>query len=123
MDRYQGDAADRDQADLRYYLDPYAPVLYRLFNQIANDAGDDIHHIQLCGVLSQIQGVLPVLLGLGYRTFSVDAPFIPYLATQIASMTIVECVALSRQVCNARKTEDVLKLLQLSSDRHAPFCY
>ncbi|TNF35836.1 MAG: phosphoenolpyruvate-protein phosphotransferase [Gammaproteobacteria bacterium] len=115
-------AADRDQADLRHYLDPYAPLLFRLFRQIASEAGTNINRVQLCGVLSQVQAVLPVLLGMGYRTFSVDVPFIPHLASRISTMTLAECRVLAQQVCDAKKTEDVLRILQLSTDRHAPFC-
>jgi phosphoenolpyruvate-protein kinase (PTS system EI component) len=93
-------AADRDRADLRHYLDPYAPVLFRLFRQVAVQAGEHLHRIQLCGLLPQIQGVFPVLLGLGYRTFSVDTPFIP---------------------CSARTTLEVLKTLGQPGERHVPF--
>lgn len=114
-------AADRDQAEMRHYLDPYAPLLYRLFRQMAEQSGDQLHKVQLCGVLSQIQGVLPVLLGLGYRRFSVDAPFIPYLADIVSNTTQAECAALATQVCAARTTQEVLEILELPTDRHPPF--
>ena len=114
-------AADRDQADLRHYLDPYAPVLFRLFRQVAVQAGGHLHRIQLCGLLPQIQGVFPVLLGLGYRTFSVDTPFIPYLANIAANTMRAECAMLATQVCSARTTLEVLKILGLPRERHVPF--
>ena len=114
-------AADRDQPELRHYLDPYAPLLYRLFKQVAEQAGEHLSHIQLCGVLAQMQGVLPMLLGLGYRNFSVDAPFIPYLATRISTLTWADCEALASQVVRADTTQQVVKLLKLETDRHAPF--
>ena len=113
--------ADRDQANLRDYLDPYAPVLFRLFRQVAEAAGEQIDRVLLCGVLPQIQGVMPVMLGLGYRHFSVDAPFIPHLANAISTLTATECRALSRQVCDARETIEVVEILQVATDRHAPF--
>jgi phosphoenolpyruvate-protein kinase (PTS system EI component) len=116
-------AADRDQAELRYYLDAYAPVLYRLFRQVAEQAGEHLNHIQLCGVLAQMQGVLPVLLGLGYRTFLVDAPFIPHLANRITGITKAECETLAAQVCGATTTHEVLEILQLPTDRHPPFSF
>lgn len=114
-------AADRDQPELRHYLDPYAPVLFRLFRQVAEQSAEHIHNIQLCGVLAQIKGVLPVLLGLGYRSFSVDAPFIPYLENIVAGTTRAECETLAGQVCAARTTEEVLEILQLPTDQHSPF--
>lgn len=116
-------AADRDQAELRHYLDPYAPLLYRLFKQVAEQAGERLNQVHLCGVLPQMQGVLPILLGLGYRDFSVDAPFIPHLAGRISSISKVDCEKLASQVIAADTTQQVLKLLQLETDRHAPFVY
>lgn len=114
-------AADRDKAELFHYLDPYAPFLYRLFRQMAEQSGEDLHRVRLCGVLSQIQGVLPVLLGLGYRSFSVDAPFIPYLADIVETTTRADCEALAVQVCGASTTREMLEILQLPLDRHPPF--
>lgn len=115
--------ADRDQAELRHYLDPYAPLLYRLFKQVAEQAGERLNQLHLCGVLPQVQGVLPILLGLGYRNFSVDAPFIPYLSKQVSGISMAECDKLASQVVVADTTQQVLELLQLETDRHAPFVY
>ena len=114
-------AADRDQPELRHYLDPYAPLLYRLFSQVAEQAGEDLNQVYLCGVLPQMPGVLPVLLGLGYRNFSVDAPFISHLAKRISTISKVDCEKLASQVVAADISQQVLKLLQLATDRHAPF--
>jgi phosphoenolpyruvate-protein kinase (PTS system EI component) len=113
--------ADRDQAELRHYLDPYAPLLYRLFSQVAEQAGEGLNQVHLCGVLAQMQGVLPVLLGLGYRNFSVDAPFIPHLAKRISTISKADCEKLASQVIAADTTQQVLELLRLSTDRHAPY--
>ena len=114
-------AADRDKPELRHYLDPYAPLLYRLFRQIAEQAGNELRNVQLCGVLAQIQGVLPVLVGLGYRTFSVDPPFIPYLANSLAKTTKAKCEKLASNLCVAKTTQEALEILQLPTDRHPPF--
>ena len=106
-------AADRDKPELRYYLDPYAPMLYRLFRQIAEQSAKDLRNIQLCGVLAQMQGVLPVLVGLGYSSFSVDPPFIPYLTNILANTTRGECKKLAVQICAVKTTQEVLEILQL----------
>jgi phosphoenolpyruvate-protein kinase (PTS system EI component) len=114
-------AADRDRPELHHYLDPYAPVLFRFFKQVAEQSAEHLELIQLCGVLAQLQGVLPVLLGLGYRTFSVDASFIPYLANIVVNTTRAECETLAEQVCAASSTKEVLEILGLPTDRHPPF--
>lgn len=114
-------ATDRDQSELHDYLDPYAPYLYRLFRQVAEQAGSKANQINLCGVWPQMQCVLPVLLGLGYRSFSVESAFIPHLANIVINTTKVESEKLAKRVCDAISTQQVLQLLQLSINRHPPF--
>ncbi|MCG6938209.1 MAG: phosphoenolpyruvate-protein phosphotransferase [Gammaproteobacteria bacterium] len=114
-------AADRDRTELRQYLDPYAPVLFRLLQQVAEQAGSQLDNVKLCGMLPEIQGVLPVLLGLGYRTFSVDAPFIPHLAEVAANVTRAECETLAKQLCAVKTTREALEILRLPTDRPPPF--
>ena len=103
--------ADRDAASLRRYLDPYAPVLYRFLRSIAAAAGVDIARVQVCGLLPQLQGVLPVLLGLGFRNFSVDPVTVPYLALTVAATRVSEATTLADSVCAAQRSCEVVTLL------------
>ena len=104
-------AADRDQPALRRYLDPYDPVLHRLLAQAAAAAGNRVDQVQLCGLLPQVQGVLPVLLGLGFRAVSVDAGQIPYLAAAVRATSIPEATTLAEAVCAADDAAEVRRLL------------
>jgi phosphoenolpyruvate-protein kinase (PTS system EI component) len=114
-------AADRDRAELRHYLDPYAPLLFRFFRQVAEAAAEQLERVQLCGLLSQLPGVLPVLLGLGYRAFSVDVSLIPYLARSVESSSASGARALAQQVCAARESRQVRALLGVSEQGEWPF--
>jgi phosphoenolpyruvate-protein kinase (PTS system EI component) len=114
-------AADRDQAILRDYLDPYAPLLFRYFRLIAEQAGQHLPQIQLCGVLPQLPGILPVLLGLGYRTFSVEASLIPYLAQNVSTININAARELANRICAATTSRQVLEKLKLPDEYHRTF--
>ena len=114
-------AADRDKPELRHYLDPYAPFLFRLFKQITDSAGSNLGKVQLCGVLSQLQGVLPVLLGLGYRVFSVNVHFIPYLPKTISATKLADAERVAKDVCDAAESREVVEILRLPFDRQRPF--
>jgi phosphoenolpyruvate-protein kinase (PTS system EI component) len=105
-------AADRDDPLLAHYLDPCAPVLYRFLAQIARETGEQLQRVQVCGLLSQLPGVLPVLLGLGFRVFSVDAAYIPYLASTVRKTDVHEASALAREVCNMKTSPMVKALLR-----------
>ena len=108
--------ADRDLAQLRDELDPYAPGVYRLLAQVAQLAGADLDRLQLCGILPQLPGVLPVLLGLGYRTFSVDVAHAPYLAQTAAARSCTQDSALAQAVTTADSAREVKRLLGLAGD-------
>ena len=114
-------AADRDRSELRGYLDPYAPVLYRLLRQVAEAARAELDRVQVCGVLPQLPGVLPILIGLGYRVFSVDVGLIPYLAEEVRSTRCADARRLAAAVCAARESRQVAGMLGLASNEWVPF--
>lgn len=114
-------AADRDRAELRNYLDPYAPVLFRLLRDTAQVVGANLEKVLLCGILPQLPGILPALIGLGYRTFSIDAHSIPCLAQTVATTTLADAEQLAAQVCVAKESREVRGILQLPDNTHRTF--
>ncbi len=106
-------AADRDLPQLRGLLDPYAPVLFRFLRQVAEAAREHISRVQVCGLLSQLPHILPVLLGLGYRAFSVDPYFIPFLARSVRQTDTQAAAAQATAICGARDAASVRLLLEL----------
>ena len=103
--------ADRDLPAVRAHLDPYAPALYRFLRLTAQLAGSGVNRVQLCGILPQLPGVLTILLGLGYRTFSVDVAHAPYLARTVATRSSAEDRGLAEAVCAAPSGHAVADLL------------
>jgi len=103
--------ADRDLPAVGAYLNPYDPALYRFLRLTAGLAGSGVKRVQLCGILPQLPGVLPVLLGLGYRTFSVDVAHAPYLARTVATRSASEDRSLAEAVCAAAASHAVADLL------------
>jgi len=114
-------AADRDRPELRDYLDPYAPVLYRLLLQVAEAVQADLDRVQVCGVLPQLPGVLPILIGMGYRAFSVDAGLIPFLAQAVRQTRVAEAERLAEAVCAAKESRQVAEIAGLADGGRMPF--
>ena len=109
--------ADRDEPELHRYLDPYAPALYRFLKQVADLVQDRLDAIQLCGVLPQLPGILPLLLGLGYRVFSVEATLLPYLRSTITATHAGEACMRAKRVCRARSSVAVRQILGQNAQR------
>jgi len=108
-------AADRDLAEVRRHLDPYSPELFRFIKQAADAAGDNMNKVQLCGLLPQLPGVLPVLLGMGFRVFSIAPIMIPYLAKIASEISLAQAEELAQQACMAKDSEQVRGKRQLIS--------
>jgi len=104
-------AADRYRPELRGYLDPYSPVIYRFLRDVAGQAGADLGRVQVNGLLAQLPGVLPALIGLGYRAFSVDPVMLPWLAQRARQTDTCAASALAGAVCAASRSHEVKSLL------------
>lgn len=109
-------AADRDLPEVAPYLDPYAPALFRFLAAAARAAGADIERVMLCGLLAQLPGVLPALVGLGYRCCSIEPLMIPRLADRLGGLQEAEAVALAERVCAAGDGGEVRRLLGLQAE-------
>jgi len=108
-------AADRDLPEVAPYLDPYAPALFRFLASAAQAAGPDLERVMLCGLLPQLPGLLPVLVGLGYRAVSVEPLLIPRLAQGLRRLTAPRALELAARVCAAGDGADVRQILALPS--------
>jgi phosphoenolpyruvate-protein kinase (PTS system EI component) len=113
--------ADRDLPELHAYLDPYAPPLYRFLKEAAAEAADHLAQVQLCGLLPQLEGVLPILVGLGYRTFSVDVTLIPHMARTLGALNLDDARALAEAICQASDSHEVIEALGLDIQMPAPY--
>jgi phosphoenolpyruvate-protein kinase (PTS system EI component) len=104
-------AADRYRPELSGYLDPYSPIIYRFLREVAALAGTDLARVQVNGLLAQLPGVLPALIGLGYRAFSVDPVMLPWLAQCVRQTDTGSAAALAEAVCAARRSSEAKALL------------
>jgi phosphoenolpyruvate-protein kinase (PTS system EI component) len=107
-------AADRDDPAQRHQLDPYRPELFRFLGEALREAPEQV---QICGLLPQIEGLLPVLVGLGCRGCSVEPMLIPLLARDLAGRTLDGCRALAVAACAAATGAEVRELLGVPADR------
>ncbi len=104
-------AADRYRSELCGYLDPSSPIIYRFLREVAGLAGAALARVQVNGLLAQLPGVLPALIGLGYRAFSVDPVMLPWLAQRARQTDTAAARALADAVCGARRSEEVKTML------------
>ncbi|MEQ6341381.1 MAG: phosphoenolpyruvate-protein phosphotransferase [Gammaproteobacteria bacterium] len=107
-------AADRRLPEMADWLDPCSPALLRFLRQLADDLDAYTLPTQFCGQMPLYPGMLPVLLGLGFRIFSVEPLAIPHLAQIIANTDISTLHELSIQACKSPDARAVQRLLGLT---------
>lgn len=109
-------AADRDISSVAPLLDPYAPALHRFLHQMAQTANAHLNRIQLGGLLPQIPGLLPLLIGMGYRNFSVEPLLIPCIAHLVTKTSSQASQQLVTKVCASHSAAEVRQLLGMPAE-------
>ncbi len=94
-------------------MNAYEPAIYQLLQQATQQAGPRTREIQLNGQLIRMPAVLPVLIGMGYRIFSIDPLLIPFLAETIKQTDTEKAAQLAQQICQAADDKAVKKLMAI----------
>ncbi|MEW6691684.1 MAG: putative PEP-binding protein [Pseudomonadota bacterium] len=110
-------ATDRNRPELDRWLDPYAPAWLRFLTRLAEEGRGLGLPLRICGQLPGVPGFFPLLLGMGFRAFSVEPVMIPTLGHIARTMDASVAHDLLGQACRASTSAEVRTLLGLSPDR------
>ncbi len=101
-----------DRNDPAARPDFYHPAMLRRLAAIAEAAGPRVGEVQLDGQLVRAPGVLPLLVGLGFRIFSTEPMFLPALGRRVEAIDSGEMAELARRACGAGGSGEVRRLLE-----------
>jgi phosphotransferase system enzyme I (PtsI) len=91
-------AVDRGEADVAELYDPLHPAVLRLV-QFATEAALRMRMpVSVCGEMAANPRLVPLLLGLGLRSFSMTASAVPPVKQAIRSVEIDACARFARRV-------------------------
>ena len=91
-------AVDRGEAAVASLYDPLHPAVLRLV-QFSVEAALRMHRpVSVCGEMAGDPRLIGLLLGLGLRSFSMNAAAIPRVKQAIRNLRIEECVRFARRV-------------------------
>lgn len=77
-------AVDRDNRQMESYYDAQHPAVMKLLKMTAQAASDAGIELCICGELARVSSATQILVGMGYRQFSVSPAFIPLMKETIA---------------------------------------
>jgi phosphoenolpyruvate-protein phosphotransferase len=105
-------AVDRAEADVAELYDPMHPAVLRLV-QFATEAALRMRMpVSICGELGANPRMTPLLLGLGVRSFSMNAAAVPRVKQVVRNVEIDTCVRLARKVMEQSDPDTIKSLLQ-----------
>ena len=91
-------AVDRGESDVAHLYDPLHPAVLRLV-QFSVEAALRMHRpVSVCGEMAADPRLTPLLLGLGLRSFSMNAAAVPRVKQAVRAVRIEDCVRFARRV-------------------------
>ncbi len=105
-------AVDRGDADVAALYDPLHPAVLRLI-QFATQAAIRANiPVSICGEIAANPALVPLLMGLGLRSFSMNASAVPRVKQRVRAVTLAGCDDLASQVMANADPSRIAALLQ-----------
>ncbi len=104
-------AVDRGESDVAELYDPTHPAVLRLV-QFATEAALRMRMpVSVCGELAGDPRLTPLLLGLGLRSFSMNAAAVPRVKQAVRAADIDDCARFARRVMDQSDPEKIAELV------------
>ena len=105
-------AVDRAETDLAELYDPLHPAVLRLV-QFSTEAALRMRMpVSVCGEMAANPRLTPLLLGLGLRSFSMNAGAVPRVKQVVRGIRIDDCVRLARHVMEQADSGRIKELVE-----------
>lgn len=104
-------AVDRAETEVAHLYDPLHPAVLRLV-QFATEAALRLRMpVSVCGEMAGNPRLVPLLLGLGLRTLSMNASAIPRVKQMVRSLKIDDCARFARRVMEQSDPKRIQELV------------
>jgi phosphoenolpyruvate-protein kinase (PTS system EI component) len=104
-------AVDRAETDVAELYDPLHPAVLRLV-QFATEAALRMRMpVSVCGEIAANPQLTPLLLGLGLRSFSMNASAIPRVKQTVRAVEIDACARFARRVMEQSDSDKIAELV------------
>jgi len=106
---------DRTNANVERFYIPHHPAVLRGIRTIVLGAQLQGKDVSICGDMAQQPAYVPLLIGLGVRTLSMEPATIPLIQRTVEQAAISEAEALAAEVLRQTSAETIAGLLKLES--------
>jgi phosphotransferase system enzyme I (PtsI) len=113
-------AVDRGNERVSTLYSGADPAVINLLRSVNHEANKARISASVCGEMASDPEFIMLLLGLGYRTFSLASPMIPEIKKLIRSVTIESCNSLARKVLLMNSEREVINYLRSATLKVLP---
>ncbi|OHB56030.1 MAG: phosphoenolpyruvate--protein phosphotransferase [Planctomycetes bacterium GWF2_42_9] len=113
-------AVDRGNERVSTLYSGADPAVIKLMRSVMHDANKAKINASICGEMASDPEFIMLLLGLGYRTFSLAPPMIPEIKKLIRSVTIESCNSIARKVLMMNSEREVINYLRSAAMKVLP---
>lgn len=110
-------AADRNNASVRQYYDPYHPAILHSIKRVADAAIKAGKKASVCGEMAADPLCTLLLTGMGIREFSLSAPSIPVVKQAVRNNSFETCKKQARAILACKSKTDITKCLATARDK------
>jgi phosphotransferase system enzyme I (PtsI) len=104
-------AVDRSESEVAHLYDPLHPAVLRLV-QFATEAALRLRMpVSVCGELAANPRLIPLLLGIGLRSFSMNASSVPRVKQAVRAVRIDDCARFARRVMEQSDPDRIQELV------------
>ncbi|MCE2575709.1 phosphoenolpyruvate--protein phosphotransferase [Komagataeibacter sp. FNDCR2] len=104
-------AADRAATDVAALYDPFHPAVLQLVRMTADAALRQRRPVSICGEMASDPQAVPLLVGLGLRSFSMHASAVPRVKRAIRAVSMDDCRRMASRALEAVDGQEVSAML------------
>jgi len=100
-------AVDRTNENLSHLYRSHHPTVLRALATIAQDAGDKLSQLSVCGDVASDPLLIPFFAGLGIRKLSVSPGKVEPVKEQLSRFTLARMKEISREMLSIKRIKDM----------------
>jgi phosphotransferase system enzyme I (PtsI) len=109
-------AIDRTDERLAGHYEPCQPAILRLLRTVALRSRRARRDVSVCGEMAADPLLVAILVGMGFRAFSMTPAAIPVVKRGLSALDSREAAAVARRAVQARSADEVSVLLEPIAD-------
>jgi phosphotransferase system enzyme I (PtsP) len=111
-------AADRNNAKVQHYYDPYHPAVLHSIKRVADSAAQAGKSLSLCGEMASDPLNAILLLGLGITEFSLSAPSLPAVKQALRAISRKEAEEFAGGLLKLGSAVEIQEQVRLFRNKH-----